>query len=226
MKPKYWGYLFIAVTCFYFLGLALNHTLLLFLFKPLLITSLLGYFLKSTSDVRSHLKKWMIGALLGSITGDTLLMFSSQSEIYFLAGLIAFLIAHICYIITFHSIRTQEAICGKWYLGIIVSVYYLMILGFLMPHLGTMKYPVIIYGLVISFMLLLAMHLYDLKDNITARYILTGAILFVVSDSVLAVNKFYLTHWWNPWIIMSTYILAQWLLVRGCIRYINNKAAV
>jgi uncharacterized membrane protein YhhN len=161
-----------------------------------------------------------------SVAGDTLLLFANTNELFFILGLCAFLVAHLFYICTFHQIRTTHHIAGKWYVAIIVAVYYFLIINFLLPHLGGLKYPVIVYGLVISFMLLVAMHLYDLEDNLTARYLLTGAIFFVISDSVLALNKFYQSYTWGGWIIMITYVLAQWLLVKGLTRYINHIPAV
>jgi len=216
-------YIFPAIVACYFAGMAFHNDMLLMIFKPLLVSSLSGYFISATIQASSVLKKWIIGALAFSIAGDTLLMFANNNELFFILGLVAFLIAHIFYIICFHTIRTKEGIAGKWYVAIIVAIYYFLIMNFLLPHLGGLKYAVIIYGLVISFMLLIAMHLYDLEDNLTARYILTGAILFVVSDSVLAINKFYQPYPWGSWAIMITYTLAQWLLVKGCIRYISGS---
>lgn len=72
-------------------------------------------------------------------------------------------------------------------------------------------------------MLFLAMLLYDMQDNRTARYLLTGAVFFIISDSVLAINKFYLSFSGAAWIIMITYVLAQWLITEGLVRYINSK---
>lgn len=218
-------YLFTIICAFYFIGMAIQNDALQFFFKPLLVTSLLIQFLLVTKSASVSLKKWITLALLFSIAGDTLLMFANRDELFFMLGLIAFLIAHIFYIVCFHLIRTKEGIGGKWYVAIIVAAYYLLLISFLSPYLGALKYPVKIYGFVISFMLLIAMHLYDLKDNRTAQYILTGAVLFVVSDSILAINKFYQAYAWGGWAIMVTYILAQRLLVNGAIRYIMNKTS-
>lgn len=218
MKP---AYIFGITVIVYFLGMALGQDNLQFIFKPLLVGSLLFYFLMATKQTRSALKKWITGALVFSVAGDTLLLFANTRELFFMLGLCAFLVAHLFYICTFHQIRTRHHIAGKWYVAIIVAVYYFLIINFLLPHLGSLKYSVIIYGLVISFMLLIAMHLYDLEDNLTARYLLTGAIFFVISDSVLAVNKFYHAYSWGGWAIMITYVLAQWLLVTGLTRYVN-----
>ena len=214
------AHLFLAIVLLYFVGMAIHSDVLQIIFKPLLIVSLLIHFIITTKPIKSDLKKWIIGALLFSFSGDSFLLFVNNN-LFFIVGLISFLIAHIFYIVCFHQIRTREGIQGKWYVALIVAIYYFLLINFLMPHLGELKYPVIIYGLVISFMLLIAMHLYDLKDNRPAQFILTGAILFVVSDSILAVNKFYKVYTWSNWAIMSTYILAQWLLVNGVIRYLE-----
>lgn len=221
MKP---AYIFGIIAFAYFLGMAFGQDSLQFIFKPLLVSSLLYYFIIATRQVTSSLKKWITVALVFSIAGDTLLMFANTNELFFILGLCAFLVAHLFYIYTFHQIRTRHQIAGKWYVAIIVAIYYFLIINFLLPHLGGLKYPVIVYGLVISFMLLVAMHLYDLEDHLTAQYLLTGAILFVVSDSVLAINKFYHPYPWGGWAIMITYVLAQWLLVKGLTRYINTTA--
>ena len=224
MKPRIWSFLVSIVMVIYFAGMVFQQHAIQMVFKPLLVSTMLGYFVSATLARESNLKKWIITALVFSIAGDTLLMFANQHEGFFLWGLIAFLLAHIFYIITFHPIRPTENISGKWQVAIIVAVYYFLLIGLLMPYLGSMKFPVIIYGLVISFMLLIATHIFDLKDNLTARYILTGAIFFVVSDSVLAINKFYQPYEWGAWAIMITYILAQWLIVKGCVRYLLNKS--
>lgn len=215
---------FLFITICYFVGMAAGNDLMQMIFKPLLISSLLSYFIISTKNIASPFKKWVVGALVFSIAGDILLMFANANELYFLLGLSAFLIAHIFYIICFHKIKMEENIEGKWQWAIVVVIYYFLIISILMPHLGEMKIPVLVYGLVISFMLLVAMHLYDLPNNKIARYILTGALFFVVSDSVLAVNKFYKPFAASGWLIMITYIAAQYLLTEGMIRYVTGKS--
>ena len=153
-------------------------------------------------------------------------MFANKNELFFLLGLSAFLLAHVFYIISFHKIKVKENIEGKWQWAIVVAIYYFFIISILMPHLGEMKIPVLVYGLVISFMLLVAALLYDLRDNKIARYILTGAILFVISDSILAINKFHHPFQTAGWVIMLTYVAAQYLLVQGLVKYINKSTPI
>lgn len=223
MNKKYSLLPFTVVALVYFASLALKNDMVQLITKPLLMIGLIVYFLLNTADKASGLKKWALMALLFSCLGDTLLMFANKNELYFILGLAAFLIAHVFYIITFHSIKKKEHIEGKWQFGIIVAIYYFFILSVLMPYLQDMKWPVIVYGFVISCMLFLAMLLYDMQDNRTARYLLTGAVFFIISDSVLAINKFYLSFSGAAWIIMITYVLAQWLITEGLVRYINSK---
>ena len=110
---------------------------------------------------------------------------------------------------------------NAWFLLIIV-VYYAVLMNFLSPFLGDMKLPVRIYGIVISFMFLLALHMIYIPGKLTGRFLLAGAAFFILSDTLLALNKF-----WEPIpaagvLIMLTYGLAQMFIVIGCVRYINS----
>lgn len=209
----------------YFAAMAFHQDTLLLITKPLLITSLSGYFLIAAGAQQSAIKWCVAAALAFSVAGDTLLMLAPKNERFFLAGLLAFLAAHLFYIISFHKIRIRENIEGKWQWAVAVAIYYFFIMGFLLPHTGSMKIPVIVYGLVISFMLFVAALLYDLADNKTARFLLTGALLFVVSDSILAVNKFHHPVKQAGWVIMITYLAAQLFIVQGVIRYLAYPIA-
>jgi uncharacterized membrane protein YhhN len=82
-----------------------------------------------------------------------------------------------------------------------------------------MKLPVRIYGVVISFMFLLALHMLFLRNKTTGKLMMTGALLFVISDSVLAINKFYQPLEWAGIVVILTYGFAQFFIVEGAIRY-------
>lgn len=191
--------------------------------KPLLVLLLADYFLLETRTISSSLKKWGLLALLFSWMGDVLLMFQGSDDIFFLLGLSAFLIAHIFYILLFHRIRVAEKIKSAIGYVIIVAVYYAALIGLLAPHLGEMKIPVVVYGIVISFMLMLALHLLSLSNKPAGRMIFTGALLFVASDSLLAINKFYQPFTAAGVLIMLTYGLAQFCIVRGLAFYLDKK---
>jgi uncharacterized membrane protein YhhN len=223
LNKTYWiaGYMIILVL--HVVGLGVDIPMVELISKPMLLVYLLVYFIKFSAGLDRGLRTWVIAALILSWIGDVLLMFQSRNEMFFLAGLVSFLLAHISYIVFFHKIRIKESIrSNAWFLLIIV-VYYAALVSFLSPYLGEMKLPVRIYGLVISFMLLLALHMKYLSLHKARIFFIIGAILFVVSDSILAINKFYQPFAGAGLLIMLTYGLAQFSLVQGGISYTSKK---
>jgi uncharacterized membrane protein YhhN len=93
----------------------------------------------------------------------------------------------------------------------------------LYSYLDGMRIPVIVYGLVISAMLVLALSLSPLKERI-GLFIVLGALLFVLSDSVLAINKFMRSFTGAGVIIMLTYGMAQFFIVSGSILVLQKGA--
>jgi uncharacterized membrane protein YhhN len=223
MKGKHWMLLFIIILAGDIVGVQLDNTLLQTIFKPLIIPVLSGYIYAQVKNSTSGLSKWIFLALLFSWIGDVLLMFDKRGEIFFLLGLSAFLIAHIFYIVFFHKVRIRENIKSNWWLLLIVVIYYAALIILLSPHLGDKKIPVRIYGIVISFMFMLAMHMLFIKNKTTGKWMMIGALLFVISDSVLAINKFYKPFEQAGVIIMLTYGLAQLFIVKGAVGYINSS---
>ncbi len=221
MKKTYWLILFSIVLIGDLTGIQLQDEMLQYICKPLIIPVIILIFLFQTRGAASGMKKWIISALVFSWVGDLLLMFDTRAEIFFLLGLSSFLIAHIFYIVFFHSIRIKENIkTNLWLLGIVV-IYYTALLTLLSPYLGDKKLPVRIYGIVISFMFMLAMHMLFIKNKSAGRWMMMGALLFVISDSVLAINKFYQAFEGAGIIVILTYGLAQLLIVQGAIKYIR-----
>lgn len=222
MKKNLWIILFAPVLIGDIVGILLTNEPLQYFFKPLIIPALAGYFYSQTKAFLSGLSKWIFAALFFSWAGDVLLMFQANNSIFFLLGLSSFLLAHIFYIVFFHRIRVQEIIRGNPWLLLVVVVYYAALISLLSPFLGEMKIPVRIYGIVISFMFMLAMHMLFIKNKAAGQWMMTGASLFVISDSVLAINKFYQPFEMAGVLIMITYGLAQLFIVHGAIRYIRK----
>ncbi len=108
-----------------------------------------------------------------------------------------------------------------WFL-LLVVVYYTLLITFLSPHLGDMKLPVRIYGIVISVMLMLALHLLFIKNKKAGQWMAQGTQLFVISDSILAINQFYHSFEAAAAVIMLTYGLAQFFIGAGAARYITS----
>jgi uncharacterized membrane protein YhhN len=223
MKKNYWILLFSLILAINLYGIYSTNELLQYTSKPLLLITLGIYFLLQTRIWKNDLKKWIVAALCFSWVGDLLLMFQPKDELFFLLGLSAFLIAHIFYIIYFHTIRIKESIKSSWLLLLMVVIYYAILITILSPHLGKMKLPVRLYGVVISFMFLLAMHMLFIKNKTAGQWMMAGALLFVLSDSILAINKFYQPFEWADILTMLTYGMAQLFITEGAVRYIRQE---
>ena len=165
-------------------------------------------------------KKLILLGLVFSWLGDLFLLFETKTPLFFICGLASFLLTHVCYIIYFLN-SPASSISGlkkRPIIFLLVIVYGGSLFASLFPYLGALKIPVLVYAIVICSMLLCAVHVYPKVNAPSNKFYVIGALLFVVSDSLLAVNKFYhpiyLAHVW----IMLSYCMAQYLIVVGCIK--------
>src|SRR4029079_2812246 len=223
MKKTIWITLFLVVLLVNLIAVYSNSESLQFIVKPLLMPLLAIYLLLRTNTANSNLKGWIFLALFFSWAGDIFLLFEERGSNFFLFGLSAFLVAQVFYIVFFHNIRMREYIRGNALLLLLVIVYYSILVSVLSPYLGDMKLPVRIYGVVLSFMVMLAMHTTLGKNKRAAVWMMTGAILFVASDSLLAFNKFFSAFNYSGLIVMVTYGLAQLFITEGAVKYINSE---
>jgi len=191
--------------------------------KPLLMILLL-VFVSVRLEIVTTEKRLLQFAILASLLGDIFLLADNGSSIWFMLGLIAFLVAHIFYIILFIKIRKKNQPRKKW--NILVLVLLAAYVGFffylLYPGLGSLKVPVIIYAVVLASMLGTAYHAFDLSKQAYGAITVLGAFLFLVSDSLLAINKFYSSFFLSSVLIMLTYGLAQLFIVLGVSKYIRS----
>jgi uncharacterized membrane protein YhhN len=74
-------------------------------------------------------------------------------------------------------------------------------------------------------MLAFALWQYGKIDQRAALLFISGAMLFVLSDSLLAINRFRIGFTGAGTWVMLTYCLAQFLLARGSIRHLQQKPA-
>ncbi|MBK8711810.1 MAG: lysoplasmalogenase [Niastella sp.] len=182
--------------------------------KPLLLPILLLPVIINPS-VHATRKKIIILALLFSWVGDIFLMFPANG--YFIPGLVSFLLAHIFYIIYFFCIKPKSTPLPKQSPVIITAIlaYAAILLFILFPHLGVLKIPVLLYTLVICSMLLAAIYFSAFTRQGAGRLFIMGALFFVCSDSLLAINKFYQPFTGAAFTIMLTYCIAQFLIVKA-----------
>lgn len=184
--------------------------------KPTLVLSLLIFFVNQCVHLQKRTRNTMMLALLFSLIGDILLMFVEQSPHFFTAGLAAFLLAHIMFIVIFLSRKNR---LSSLYLFIAILLLYAVGLFYLIyANLGAMLVPVVLYIVVILSMAVSAF-IRKGRVNITSyTLVLLGAIFFLLSDSILALNKFYKPILYPQVTIMLTYGLAQFLITLGILK--------
>jgi uncharacterized membrane protein YhhN len=215
MRPTYWLWLFLLAVVTDLLAIYFQWDSIRFISKPLIVLSLLAYFFQAVRAGAGALKT----ALLFSLIGDVALLFEDRDPLFFMVGLGSFLVAHILYIVAFNNLRKSVPIRWGWIVA--VALYLVTLLYVLLPYLGELKIPVIIYAFVLCSMLLTVVHAFH---NLYAKpgiICLAGALMFVLSDSVLAINKFYFGFTLSGLVIMLTYACAQYLLVTGMVRAIK-----
>ncbi len=126
----------------------------------------------------------------------------------FLEGLICFLVAQVCYTFAFLSgIRLKFS---SWP-TVPLLIFTVLIVVILYPHLGKMRIPVIIYILVIITMARAALER-SIQLPGTAALAAAGGVLFVISDSIIAFDRFVKPFRSAQAFILSTYFAAQWLI--------------
>ena len=206
--------LFIVLVIFELITIQLNSPLH-YISKPLIVGSLIFLFIKKSEVLTKFTKNCTIAALLFSVLGDILLMFVSENSLFFTLGLAAFLLAHVMYIILFSKhFRFKKSIL---LLVIVLLCYAYFLFTLLQPNLGAMLIPVVIYMLVILCMTLFAFGR-TLISKTSYYFVLIGAILFLLSDSILALNKFYKPLFYPDISIMLTYAFAQYFIVLGILK--------
>jgi uncharacterized membrane protein YhhN len=174
------------------LALHKNQLPLEYISKPAVMVAL--FLLLWTSVGWKEALLWFGLGILFSLIGDVLLMLSPDR--FFLAGLVAFLFAHVAYVIGFNTPLPGFSAWGIL-LAVIVGINGVRVMRRILASLAApgqshLRIPIIVYSIVISIMLLSAlMKLTDVSWNAgAARLVGLGAFLFYLSDIILAWMKF------------------------------------
>jgi uncharacterized membrane protein YhhN len=189
-----------------------------FIAKAMIIPVLIIIFLANIKIQLSLLNWLMLAGLIFSWGGDIMLEWPASEGTMFVPGLVLFLLAHIMYLTVFIKTPGSNFIRKSNALVLLpVFIYGVILIALLYGNLKEMKVPVIIYAAMILLMLSSAVNRKEKVNQKSYWIMLAGAILFVVSDSAIAINKFTYQFSNAGILIMSTYILAQFLIVTGYI---------
>jgi len=174
--------------------------------KPLTMGLVITVALIAETPVPAAYKTLILAGLLFSLAGDIALMFPEK---WFTAGLVSFLVAHVFYILAFKPGPGRMISAGMF---IPFIIFGLLMFRILSPSLGPMKFPVLVYIAAITAMAGLAAGRFIDMGGIRPLLAFAGAVLFLVSDSVLAYDRFAKKLSPAQAIILGTYFPAQLLI--------------
>ncbi len=199
--------------------------------KPALLLILSSWFFFNSRRYGDRFTLMIQLGLFFSLIGDVALMFLHLDEFNFLIGLGAFLLAHICYTIAF--VRNISEVGGTegWILSsilsLVIALFAILFSWELQPKLDEdMTLPVLSYVAVIAIMGIMACFRYMRTYPRSFWLVLAGALCFIASDSLLAINRFIRPLSWAPMVLMVLYAAAQFLIASGCLLHVLDPDTI
>jgi len=203
---KFFPYLFLSIAILQLIGLYYDSSLRI-ITKPFIMISLAAFYFAYAKDF----KITFFTALVAALLGDIFLMW--EGELFFMLGLFSFLVMQVLYSLEFFSQKDSIDVLDKVGAGTMVLIAAAMIY-YLVPKVdGVLIGAIPIYSLCIMVMVVTAVW----RNRAHWSYIpvLCGALLFFISDSLIAMDRFATPFEHSYFIIMTTYMAAQFFIVMG-----------
>jgi uncharacterized membrane protein YhhN len=181
--------------------------LLLWTFAPLATILILAIAFANWRARKDCYSLWITIGLLFSLLGDILLL---RPEHFFLLGLSAFLLTHVAYLVAFTRDTHFPARPSVWILYLLFAALCNFLLFSRLP--AALRFPVAVYSIFLLSMAAQAMGRSLLLRTSLARLAALGALLFVLSDALLAFDRFCQPLQLAPLLILVPYYAAQWLI--------------
>jgi uncharacterized membrane protein YhhN len=178
----------------------------IYVFKPLTTGLLLG---AASFGQGAGSPRYQAGVVVGmafSLVGDIWLMLPGDR---FVPGLASFLAAHLAYLV---ALTTGVPLGSAPALGIPIAAVAVLLLWLLWPRLGRLRWPVTLYAVVLGAMTWQALSRASVLGTRGSMLAATGAALFLVSDSALALRRFRGSFRFDRAVVMLTYVAAQALI--------------
>jgi uncharacterized membrane protein YhhN len=187
---------------------------LVYLFKPLATVLIILIALYPWTRHRSAYLQWIVVGLAFSLVGDVLLIWPNQ---YFLAGLAAFLLTHVAYLVAFTRDCKFPANLPVWLIYLLIAAGFYWIVSPTLP--AGLRIPVAVYAVLLSTMAGQSMGRFLLSRSASAQRAALGSLLFLLSDLLLAFHRFR-----RPLLYSSILILIPYYLGQGLIASSTSKA--
>ncbi len=174
--------------------------------KVMIMASLIGFYI-SASKRQNHI---FLTGMIFALVGDVFLLFKNDD--FFLIGLGCFLVMQICYFFTFKK-KKRIPKPTDYFVPLVFVLTGMAVISYLWGSLGDIRWPVTVYA---ASIVLMAGYAYLRHPRLRGyHHVLTGVIFFIISDALLAVNKFGHQVPYGQLMVMATYMIAQYLIVTG-----------
>lgn len=178
------------------------------LLKPLTTILIMSLLFFAQGNQLSKFKSLMMAAFSFCLLGDILLLFDA----YFVYGLAAFLMGHILFASGFIKLKGfyfhPVATVGIFAVGTFLFFW-------LRPDLGAFMVPVALYVFVICFMATQGVGLYMRDKSKVFGSIAMAVLLFMLSDTLIAIAKFKAPFAYSSLLILGTYWLSIGLIANA-----------
>jgi uncharacterized membrane protein YhhN len=182
---------------------------MVYLFKPLTTLAIVAAALVDQGTTPPLYRRAVVAGLAFSLLGDVLLMLPRDR---FVPGLASFFAAHLCYVAAFLS-------PGRPVLPLSVVLPLLLFAALLLSRVeqgaGRLAPLLALYAGALTAMAWLAVGRWTHVHTLPAAFAGLGALLFVLSDSALAYDRFRVAFHKAPAVVLATYYAAQWLIARS-----------
>ncbi len=226
-KHSIWLYLFFVITAINLSAEFLDSRWLIYASKPLLMI-VLSIYLYLETNLSNRYLKYIFGGFIFSFFGDTFLMFvenDADKAHFFLLGLGSFLITHLCYFLafwTYPNARQNGFVVQKKWIAVLFLFYLVGNSLFLLPDVPSdLQIAVVIYSTMIVSMAVACLNLKDILENSIFQVLFVGVLLFVISDSIIGLNKFKSHQIPIPYprlLIMTFYLASQYLIAKASVK--------
>lgn len=206
MVKKIALFAFLAVSLLDIIGIIFKIDSLTFIFKPFILLALLFLYSQSVE----YRNRWYAMALIFCFFGDVFLLYSGENVFKF--GLSFFLIAHLLFITVVVKRIKKVSFVNSLMRLIPFGIVLYLLLFLLKDSLKDLFIPVLIYGVVICIFGIVSLIDFLNTKSKKSLLMLLGAIVFIISDAILVINKFYNAALVLQVSVMVTYIFAQYLI--------------
>lgn len=190
--------------------------------KSALMFSLLIYFWDRTESQKDI--KWVRYTTLAIVftwIGDIMFVLYIKNFLFFFAGISAYFAAHIFLLFAFVKATFSKKIKFHFSIVPLIALAYTILMGFLIvPYLdGVIQVPVSLYVLSSLTLIIFAWYRKPQTNLDSFLWVIIGVVLIIISDSILAINRFSTTIPYAQYVTTVCFIVAHWLIINGLIKH-------